>query len=438
MPEIQAFRGLRYNLARVGALSDCIAPPYDVVDTALQDHLYAKSPYNFIRLELPRGEQDLPEHDSIYARAAKLFRVWQGEGVFQREPDPAIYVYHQEFTVAGVQHTRRGFVSLVKLEHFGEGKVYPHEETHAKAKEDRLNLIRATEANLSPIFGLYHDPYNEVQSILDAQIVGVHGVVAVDHLGVTHRLWPITDVNVIQQVSALVSELDMFVADGHHRYETACKYRDELEAKGELYSGHPAYFVMTTLVGMDDPGLVVLPTHRLLSGVPELTTEEITSKLTPYFDCEVVGDGPETAGAVWAEIERLDEQWIMALYSKASEQWIRISARQEAADRMAEIAKAHSQEWQNLGVSLLHELVLQDLLGFKNHPTPTYVHSVTEVIDGLQGKLDEKGPYPFAAMIMPASLENIQEVSLQGERMPAKSTYFYPKLVSGLTVHPLK
>lgn len=441
MPEIQAFRGLRYNLARVGALSDCIAPPYDVVDAGLYNQLCAKSPYNFIRLELPQlvVDESAAESDvqTSYAKAAKLFRAWLGDGVFQHEPDPAIYVYHQEFTVGGESYTRRGFIACVKLERFGQGKIYPHEETHAKAKEDRLKVLRATEANLSPIFGLYSDPYNRVQVLLDGQIAGVQGVVAVDHLGVTHRLWPITDVSVIQQVTALVSEEEMFVADGHHRYETACNYRDELEAKGELYPGHPANFVMTTLVGMDDPGLVVLPTHRLIPGSPEFTAEELVAKLTPFFDCEIVADGPESAGAVWAEIERLDEQWIMALYAVGSQQWVRISARQEAADRMAEVAAAYSQEWQNLGVSLLHELVLNDLLGLKDLPALTYVHSVQEVIYGLQGKLDGNQKYSLAALIMPASLDHIQEVSLQGERMPAKSTYFYPKLISGLTVHPL-
>ena len=438
MPEIQAFRGLRYNLARVGSLSDCIAPPYDVVDAELQDRLYRLSPYNFIRLELNRREPSDESESEVYERAGRIYRAWRSEGALQSEPDSALYVYHQEFVIAGKSFTRRGFMARIRLERFGEGKVYPHEQTHAKAKEDRLQLMRATQANLSQIFGLYADPDNELQEILEQKIAGVHGLEATDHLGVVHRLWPITDVQTIQQVSALMADREVFIADGHHRYETACNYRDELSQSEPLSPSHPAQFVLTMLVSMEDPGLVVLPTHRLLHGVPAWTTEEICSRLVPYFDCELVAEGPESAGAVWAELDRLDEQWIMALYSKSSHQWIRISARQEAADRMAEISREESGDWQSLGVALLHRLVLEDLFGLKEMPTPTYVHSVQEVIDGLQGRLEQGLEYPIAALVMPATIDDIQSISLNEERMPAKSTYFYPKLVSGLVLHPLE
>lgn len=188
---------------------------------------------------------------------------------------------------------------------------------------------------------------------------------------------------------------------------------------------------------MSDPGLIVLPTHRLVHQVPAMTTEQLHAKLSPYFDCELVGEGPESTGAVWAEMDRLDEQLIMALYSKASNQWTRISAKQEAADRMAILSQQYSAEWQELGVAVLHRLVFDDLLGLADMPEPTYVHSVREVIDGLKGNLDEGLDYQLAAMVMPATIEHIQSVSLNQERMPAKSTYFYPKLVSGLVVHPL-
>lgn len=438
MPEIQAFRGLRYNLARVGSLSDCIAPPYDVVDSELQSKLYSLSPYNFLRLELNRREPTDRDENEVYERAGRLYRAWRSEGVLQAEPDSALYVYHQEFSVAGETYTRRGFMARMRLERFGEGKVYPHEQTHAKAKEDRLKLMRATRANLSQIFGLYSDSDNEIQEILEQKIAGVHGLEAVDHLGVIHRMWPVTDVQTIQQVSALIADREVFVADGHHRYETACDYRDELAKVEELPASHPANFVLTMLVSMDDPGLVVLPTHRLLHGIPALSAEEICGRLTPYFDCEFVAEGPESAGSVWAEMERLDEQLILALFAKASGQWIRISARQEAADRMAEIAKEHSEDWQSLGVAVLHRLVFEDLLGLRDLPTPTYVHSVQEVIDGLQGKLEQGLDYAIAALVMPATIDHIQTISLNEERMPAKSTYFYPKLVSGLVVHPLE
>jgi uncharacterized protein (DUF1015 family) len=188
---------------------------------------------------------------------------------------------------------------------------------------------------------------------------------------------------------------------------------------------------------MSDPGLIVLPTHRLVRQVPAMTTEQLHAKLSPFFDCELVGEGPESTGAVWAEMDRLDEQLIMAIYSKASNQWTRISAKQEAADRMAILSQQYSANWQELGVAVLHRLVFDDLLGLSDMPPPTYVHSVREVIDGLNGNLDGGLDYQLAAMVMPATIEHIQSVSLNQERMPAKSTYFYPKLVSGLVVHPL-
>jgi uncharacterized protein (DUF1015 family) len=437
MPEIQAFRGLRYNLAQVGSLSNCIAPPYDVVDSELQNSLYGLSPYNFLRLELNRREPTDKDENEIYQRAARIYRSWRNEGVLQLEPDPAIYVYHQEFESEGRKLNRRGFMARVRLQRFGEGNIYPHEQTHAKAKDDRLRLTRATQANLSQIFGLYPDPKNEIQELLEREIAGVQGLEATDHLGVVHRMWPVSNLQTIQKVMSLIAERDMFVADGHHRYETACNYRDELNAQSPLPDAHPANFVLTMLVSMNDPGLVVLPTHRLLHDVPALTTEQLHDKLSPYFDCEIVAQGPESAGAVWAEMDRLDEQLIMALYSKASNQWTRISARQEAADRMAQIASEYSKDWQGLGVAVLHRLVLEDLLGLQNMPKPTYVHLVQEVIDGLQGKLEGNLDYPLAAMVMPATIDHIRAVSLHQERMPAKSTYFYPKLVSGLVVHPL-
>lgn len=438
MPEIQAFRGLRYNLAQVGSLSNCIAPPYDVVDSALQNYLYELSPYNFLRLELNRPEPNDADENEIYRRAAQIYRSWQKEGVLQYEPDPAIYVYHQEFELGGEKVVRRGFMARVKLQRFGEGNIYPHEQTHSKAKDDRLRLTRATEANLSQIFGLYPDPENQIQELLETKIAGVHGLEATDHLGVVHRMWPVTDIKVIQEVMALVADRDMFVADGHHRYETACNYKDELSEKGLLTDTHPANFVLTMLVSMNDPGLLVLPTHRLLHGIPEFSTQDLHGRLSKHFDCEIVGSGPENAGAVWAEMERLDEQLIMALYSSKSQEWTRISARQEAADRMKEIAADQSADWQSLGVAVLHRLVLEDLLGLKEMPKPTYVHSVNEVIDGLNRKLEGELHYPIAALVMPASIDHIRTISLHQERMPAKSTYFYPKLVSGLVVHSLQ
>ncbi len=439
MPKISAFRGIRYNLAKVGSLSKVIAPPYDVVDNQLQAQLYSNSPYNFIRLELTKPEAGDTDPEAIYKRAGTLFRQWQRDGVLQTEPDPAIYVYHQIFDYAGRTYTRRGFMARVRLVRFGEGNIYPHEQTHAKAKDDRLRLTRACEANMSQIFGLYPDPQNEAQNILEKAIAGTAGIESVDHLGVIHRLWPVSDSAIIQKVASLVDDKAMFVADGHHRYETACNYRDELAAQngGTLPEDHPAQSVLSMCMSMDDPGLIVLPTHRLLSGVPEMTSDQLIEKLGKWFDCEKVGNGPDAANGTWKHIADINEQGVFGLYTAKDQTWTLATANENTHGRMKQVAGQQSDDWRSLGVAILHHLILDDLLGMKDHPKPTYVHLVEEVVAGLKGELEGNLHYPIAALVMPATVDDIRRVSLHNERMPAKSTYFYPKLLSGLVINPL-
>lgn len=439
MPQISAFRGLRYNLAQVGSLSKVIAPPYDVVDGALQKQLYDNSPYNFIRLELTKQEPGDSDPQAVYERAATLFRQWVREGVMQHEPDPAIYVYHQVFDYAGRTYTRRGFMCRVRLVRFGEGNIYPHEQTHAKAKDDRLRLTRACQANMSQIFGLYPDPTNAAQNLLENAVAGTAGLEAVDHLDVTHRLWPVTDQSLIAKVGTLIEDAPMFVADGHHRYETACNYRDELAAAngGSLPAEHPANFVLTMVMSMDDPGLIVLPTHRLLHGVEALDATELSQRLSVCFDCEPAGSGPEAAQAVWKQIEELNDQGAFGLYTAKDQKWTLVTANESTAEKMAEVAGDQSEDWRSLGVAMLHSLIIDRLLNMEGHAKPTYVHLVQEVVDGLHGKLEGELSYSLAALVMPATVDDIRKVSLHNERMPAKSTYFYPKLLSGLVVNPL-
>lgn len=439
MPKISAFRGLRYNLAQVGSLSKVIAPPYDVVDGALQKQLYDNSQYNFIRLELTKKEADDTDPNAVYQRAATLFRQWVRDGVLQHEPDAAIYVYHQVFDYQGRTYTRRGFMTRVQLVRFGEGNIYPHEQTHAKAKDDRLRLTRACRANMSQIFGLYPDPTNAAQNLLEAHVAGTAALEAVDHLDVTHRLWPVTDQTLIAKVGTLIEDAPMFVADGHHRYETACNYRDELatEAGGSLPADHPAQSVLTMVMSMDDPGLIVLPTHRLLHGVEEMDSAELTRRLSVCFDCEPAGEGPEAAQSVWKQIEELNDQGAFGFYTPKDGKWTLVTANSSTAGKMSEVAPDQSDDWRSLGVAMLHGLIIDKLLGMEGHAKPTYVHLVQEVVDGLQGKLEENHTYQLAALVMPATVDDIRRVSLHNERMPAKSTYFYPKLLSGLVINPL-
>jgi uncharacterized protein (DUF1015 family) len=438
MPEIQAFRGLRYDLGHVGALSDVVAPPYDVIDADLQEHLYQKHPHNVIRLILNRIEPADDETNNRYTRAARLFKEWRSSGVLQAEPAAALYVYHQLFSYADRQMTRRGFMARLRLERFGEGTVYPHEETHASAKADRLQLTIACKANLSQIFGLYPDPENEAQGLLEQAIAGQTPLEATDHLGAVHRLWPVTDVQVISQLAGLLSPRPMFVADGHHRYETACNYRDHLSQRGPLDPNHPANFVLTMFVSMTDPGLVIMPTHRLFRGLPAFTAAQLSHKLNGCFALQAAGLGPAAAGAIWDTIAAEGDQSSLALYTAADRRWQVARLTEQGRQRMAEAAAEHSADWRELGVSLLHRLIIDTLLGAHDLPKAEYVHLVSEVVSGLTKGDPQGGQYPLAALAMPATVDHVRAISEHGERMPAKSTYFYPKLLSGLVFHALE
>ncbi len=467
MPQISALRGIRYDLGHVGSLSNVIAPPYDVIDSALQQQLYDLHPANVVRLILNKDEASDDEHDNRYTRAARLLRQWQREGVLFTEADPALYVYHQVFTEGGVQHTRRGYMGRVRLERFGEGSIYPHEETHGAAKADRFKLWTACKANLSQIFGLFPDEFNEAQEILESAIVGVTPLEATDHLGVIHRIWPVTDIATITAVNKAMGERPVYIADGHHRYETACNIRDQFAAeftqRGEtLPPDHPANYVLMMLVSMSDPGMLVLATHRLFRGLPPISSGELIERLGDCFNTQIIGEGPDDTKMVWAEIESEGAQGCMALYTAKDQKWVRLDITDAGARRMAEAAKDHSADWQELGVSILHRLVMETLLVGQavpdtSHrqaqpdlrlPAPKYVRDIEEVVAGLKhgdaagrdatGQSGTAGRFELAALVMPATVEHIRAISSHGERMPAKSTYFYPKLLSGLVINPLE
>jgi len=435
MPTVAPLRGLRYDPKHVGALSQVIAPPYDVIDAALQTKLYEQHPANVIRIELNREEPGDSETSNKYTRAAKFLRQWREEGVVMQEPAAALYVYHQEFEVEGKKHVRRGVMARVRLERFGTGNIHPHEETMSGPKQDRLLLTRACKANLSQVFGLYPDPQGEVQAILDKAVAGQPPLEATDHLGVKSWMWPMTDEAVAAKVAGLMGPKPVFIADGHHRYETACNYRDEIAARhgGTLPPDHPANFVLMMLVGMSDPGLVVLPTHRLFVQPAVATVKDLSATLGESFTVRPAGKGPAAADTVWGEIEAENEQGTLGLYTAGDQTWTLCRITPAGRARMDQVAADHGPAWRSLGVSILHRLVIGDLLGAKEIPTPGYVHLVREVVDGLG-----TGRYPFAALVMPATVEDIKQVSQTGERMPAKSTYFYPKLASGLVFNPLE
>ncbi len=349
----------------------------------------------------------------------------------------------------------------------------PTKRRTAAAKADRLKLWGACKANLSQIFSLFPDPQNHVQEILEAATAGLAPLEATDHLGVVHRIWPVTDVSTITSVIAAMGDQLVYIADGHHRYETACNLRDQVAAeladrREKLSSEHPANFVLMMFVSMSDPGMLVLPTHRLFRGLPSMTASQLCERLGNSFTAEPAGSGPERARSLWEAIELEDDQATIGLYTASDDQWTLARMTEAGRKRLAEVAGEHSADWQGLGVSILHRLIIETLLvPSSSHtpcaaaneangtrsvpatlPAPKYVRDIEEIIQGLKlgdaagrdatGQTGTGGRFELAALVMPATVEHIRAISSHGERMPAKSTFFYPKLLSGLVINPLE
>jgi uncharacterized protein (DUF1015 family) len=432
MADIRAFRGFRYDLGHVGTLSDVVAPPYDVIDSALQKKLYDSSEFNAIRLELARTETGDDEQNNKYTRAGNTLREWVVANVLRQDTARGLYVYEQEYTVEGQTFTRRGFLARLRLEQFGAGKVYPHEQTMSGPKEDRLKLFRATGFNLSPLFGLYPDGEGDVFAHLEPLIRSSPPLVARDHLGVVNRLWTITDSATISKVIGAMGPKPVYIADGHHRYETGLKYLEERRDAGEVPDDEaPPNFCLMMLVGMSDPGLLILPTHRLVGGLDgDVTAPQLEAALAGHFD---IVERTGSAQAAWEYVQMDGSQSALAFGTVADGQWVVAKLRDAAV--MTTLAPKQSDDWRGLGVSILHKLVLDRLLRDKIGGTPVckYVHLLNEVTDTAAKKECQ-----VACLVPPATMGHVERIAGHGEKMPPKSTYFYPKLLTGLVFNSLK
>jgi uncharacterized protein (DUF1015 family) len=428
MADVRPFRGFRYDLGKVGSLSDVVAPPYDVIDAALQQTLHDLSPANAIRVELtqddPSGLVDK------YTLAARTLNGWMHDDILRQDTARGFYVYEQEFTVEGQTHTRRGFMSRVRLEPFGTGRIYPHEQTLSGPKADRLKLYHATGFNISPVFGLYPDPQNEVMRILEAAVRQAPPFVAKDHLGVVNRLWLVTDSTTISRVISLLGPKPVYIADGHHRYETGCQYVADQRALGEVTDTEsPANFCLMMLVSMNDPGLVILPTHRLVSGLPKLTQPELRGILEPQF--QDFHDFGTNAQAAWEHIQMDGRQSTLGFGTTADGRYLVATLKDIKV--MEEFAAGQSEEWRGLGVSILHRIVIDRLLAPLGTPSCQYVHLLKEVTDALAADVCQ-----VACLVPPCEMDHVELIAGNGEKMPPKSTYFYPKLLTGMVFHSLK
>ncbi|MCA9039830.1 MAG: DUF1015 domain-containing protein [Planctomycetaceae bacterium] len=434
MVKISPFQGWRYDLGQVGDLSDVTAPPYDVINAEGQAELYEKHPCNVVRLILNREEVGDSSVEDRYQRAAQFLKNWQRDGVLTQDQEDCFYVYHQEFDWEGTHYLRKGFLGRCGLEEFGDGQVYPHEQTLPGPKKDRLALTQHCEMNLSPIFGLFPDPEEQAQQILEEAIQGAPPFVATDEHGVIHRFWPVSDHAAVSAVQQVLMEKPIFIADGHHRYETALNYREWLKQEGKLDSeNHPANNVLMMFVGMSDPGLAILPTHRLFSGLGALTQPELISLLENNFKITPQGEGEAGAQETWESIEMSGEQGVLGFGTAADGKWL--LAELTDGSPMEQLAAEQSPAWRELGVSLLHKLVLNHSLADKTagaEPSWKYVHLMSEVNEAMASKSCD-----LAVLVPPAGIEHVREIASNREKMPPKSTFFYPKLLSGLVFNPL-
>ena len=393
MAVVRPLRALRYDPATVGDVGRVLAPPYDVISPAEQEELHGRSPHNVVRLILPKAADR-------GAAAARQLREWIDARVLVRDETPAVYLYSQRFTLAdGSTHRRDGVLCRLRLEDFAAGVVRPHERTLPGPKADRLALFRATGANLSPIFGLYSRPGERVRELLGAAALGAP---AVDVDG-WHQLWTVSDAAAVARFQEALASETIFIADGHHRYETALAYRDENPGVDE------ARYVLAYLANMEEEGVVILPTHRLVPRPLRLAPDALEARLRETFELTPAPRGRRRDGEI--DVVLRDRRW-------------RLVARPAATARLRDVPPAV----RALDVALLHGAILEPLLGLTAEDLE-FTHDDIEAIEAV-----EQGRAHAAFLLNAPTMHAVRDVCLAGEVMPQKSTYFYPKLATGLVL----
>ena len=424
MAEIRPFRGVHYDQLLVGDLSTVICPPYDIITAQLQQELYQRSRYNFVRLESGR---DLPQDTATnnkYTRAAATLEQWLEQGILEVDKEPAIYLHDHYFTYQGKQHRRRGITALVRLEEWDRMVIRPHEGTLAEPRNDRLSLLWACQANTSPILALFEDQ-GQVSSLLAAQARNK----PMFNLGTdeeSHNVWAITEAGVIDQICHNLANQSLYIADGHHRYESALIYRDERHAcSPSMSTDEPINFVIMTMVDFTDPGLTILPPHRLVRGMSRSVLDELTANLKTFFEVEELP---------LSRLEPETKREGLLLFGLAGEHFLVLRLRDLAAvNRM--MPYFHSELYKKLEVSVVDHVILEKLLGLSSDRERETLAYSYDKQDAMQRVLD--GEYQLTVLLSPVKPETFKAIADAGDRMPRKSTYFYPKLPAGLIFNRL-
>lgn len=412
MAEIIPFRGILYNVSKVSG-EDVVAPPYDIITPEYKEQLYSKSPYNIVRIDFGKELEGDNESENKYARAAEYFNTWLKNGILIRSKTSGFYAYEIDYRIKGERKKLRGFFGLVRLEELGKGSIYPHECTHSKPKADRLNLMRACKANISPIFSLYNSPGKEASEVIGRVMHQSQPYMeAKDTDGTVHRLWVIDDKKDIEIISNdLKKNRAVFIADGHHRYETALEFQKEMKEKNPVARGdEPFNYVLMFLANISDGEMTILPAHRLVKNMPGSPL----SILSKYFDVEMLSPS-----------DKMEES--ISLYKNAigfcqhgnGHQYI-LKYRGSGLDDVHPALRG-------LDVTILHELIFKKLLKITDIG---YEMNVEKTMDRVN-----KGLYDAAFFLNPTRVEDVERVALSSVRMPPKSTYFYPKLLTGFVIN---
>lgn len=435
MADIRPFRALRYNQEKVTA-SQVVTQPYDKITPAMQERYYDASPFNLVRIILGCSQRYDNVTENVYTRAAAFSREWRESEILKQDSAPSVYPYSQTFTArSGKTFERRGFIALGRVEDYSAKVVFRHEQTLAKPKADRLNLLRATRVHYEQLFLLYEDS-GEIDSLLATS--GRPAIDVADEYGVEHRVWQISDPKVIAALQASMQDQKLVIADGHHRYETALNFRNECRAAAGSSNGDAPYeFVMMTFVNMNEPGLQILPTHRVVHSLPSFSVEQFQEGSRDFFALEEVDPAVDASRAT-SLLEERGRSGTALLAVTANRAFVLHSPKPAAASYLSGL----SARQQSLDVVQLHKVLLEGVLrlseeSIRNQQNLSYLREAAEAIDSVRGGGGGKQAANIAFLMNPCPVQKMREVALAGEVMPQKSTDFYPKLLSGLTAYAL-
>ena len=432
MAIVSPFRGIHYDVGKVGDLSEVVAPPYDVISPEEQNQLHLRNLRNIVWIDFGLEEEDDGPSENKYTRAAGYYRLWQSEGTLVRDAAASLYYYEQEFSLPGRGVTvRKGFLGALRLSDFGEGKVFPHEKTHSRPKEDRLSLMRATQAHMSPIFALYSDPADQVASALIGKVRRAPDFLATDDLGVKHRVWTVDDPTVLAAIARQMSDKKIFIADGHHRYETALAFRDEMRKKHGMREEAAYEHVLMFLCNMDDEGIVILPTHRGVHSLAGFTEDSFAETVRSVLPMETRKGSPEDAMRAVATAGREGK----AIAWSAGGDRFHLITFPDFPRFCEERLSGFPDSLRMLDVVMLHGFLFEQILGITPEAVTAGQH-VKYYKDPAIAAADLAGGSIQAVFFLnPVTVEEFRDVCLSGHVCPQKTTFFYPKILTGLLIH---